>query len=89
MIVVISTLLEPANDASQEPMPDTIPDLASWGIDLSRYTVFVPSDPFEDHVGPLFFDLQGDARKAGTCIACCRRCRATATTWAACMAAAS
>ncbi|WP_428684929.1 PaaI family thioesterase [Reyranella sp.] len=47
-------------------MPDTIPDLASWGIDLSRYTVFVPPDPFEDHVGPFYFDLQGDARQAGT-----------------------
>ena len=46
-------------------MPDTLPDLASWGIDLSRYTVFVPPDPFEDHVGPFFFQLQGDARKAG------------------------
>src|SRR5689334_17572990 len=39
-------------------MPDT--------IDLSRYTVFVPPDPFEDHVGPFYFDIQGDARKAGT-----------------------
>ena len=47
-------------------MPDTIPDLASWGIDLSRYTVFVPPDPFEDHVGPFFFELQGDARKASS-----------------------
>ncbi|HQZ14086.1 MAG TPA: hypothetical protein PK286_14485, partial [Devosia sp.] len=39
-------------------MPDT--------IDLSRYTVFVPPDPFEDHVGPFYFDIQGDARKADT-----------------------
>jgi|GEM_PF-63481 len=47
-------------------MPDTHPDLASWGIDLSRYTVFVPPDPFEDHVGPFYFQLEGDAREADT-----------------------
>jgi len=38
-------------------MPDT--------IDLGRYSVFVPSDPFEDHVGPFYFRLSGDAREAG------------------------
>lgn len=47
-------------------MPDINPDLASWGIDLSRYTVFVPPDPFEDRVGPFYFRLEGDARKADT-----------------------
>jgi len=45
-------------------VPDTVPDLASWGIDLSRYSVFVPSDPFEDHVGPFFFHVGADARAA-------------------------
>jgi uncharacterized protein (TIGR00369 family) len=45
---------------------DTVPDLADWGIDLSRYSVFVPPDPFEDHVGPFYFDVSGDTRKAGS-----------------------
>jgi uncharacterized protein (TIGR00369 family) len=35
-------------------------------IDLARYSVFVPSDPFEDHSGPFYFRIEGDARKAGT-----------------------
>src|SRR6266481_3390268 len=41
-------------------MPDTLP------IDLGRYSVFVPSDPFEDHVGPFYFRITGDARQAGS-----------------------
>jgi uncharacterized protein (TIGR00369 family) len=41
-------------------MPDTLP------IDLGRYSVFVPSDPFEDHVGPFYFRIGGDARQAGS-----------------------
>ena len=24
-------------------------------IDLARYSVFVPPDPFEDHTGPFYF----------------------------------
>ena len=51
-------------------MPDTVrdanPDLAGWGIDLARYSVFVPPDPFEDHIGPIFFNISGDARSAGS-----------------------
>ncbi len=39
-------------------MPDTLP------IDLGRYSVFVPPDPFEDHVGPFYFRISGDARQA-------------------------
>ncbi len=35
-------------------------------IDLARYSVFVPSDPFEDHVGPFYFRIEGDARQAGS-----------------------
>lgn len=35
-------------------------------IDLARYSVFVPSDPFEDHTGPFYFRIAGDARRAGT-----------------------
>ncbi len=35
-------------------------------IDLARYSVFVPSDPFEDHTGPFYFRIEGDARKAGS-----------------------
>ena len=35
-------------------------------IDLAAYSVFVPPDPFEDHIGPFYFRLEGDARKAGT-----------------------
>ena len=41
-------------------MPDTLP------IDLGRYSVFVPPDPFEDHVGPFYFRIEGDARRAGS-----------------------
>src|SRR5204862_7259171 len=35
-------------------------------IDLARYTVFTPPDPFEDHTGPFYFRIDGDASKAGT-----------------------
>ena len=35
-------------------------------IDLAGYSVFVPSDPFEDHTGPFYFKVTGDARKAGS-----------------------
>jgi uncharacterized protein (TIGR00369 family) len=35
-------------------------------IDLGQYQVFVPPDPFEDHVGPFYFRITGDARQAGT-----------------------
>lgn len=45
-------------------MPDTVPDLSTWGVDLSRYTMFTPPDPFEDHVGPFFFNIGADARAA-------------------------
>ena len=31
-------------------------------IDLGRYQVFVPPDPFEDHTGPFYFRIEGDAR---------------------------
>ena len=41
-------------------MPDSAP------IDLGRYSVFVPPDPFEDHVGPFYFRISGDAREAGS-----------------------
>lgn len=41
-------------------MPDTLP------IDLGLYSVFVPPDPFEDHVGPFYFRITGDARQAGS-----------------------
>jgi uncharacterized protein (TIGR00369 family) len=41
-------------------MPDTVP------IDLGRYSVFVPPDPFEDHVGPFYYRITGDAREAGS-----------------------
>jgi len=44
-----------------------MPDIAtSTAIDLARYSVFVPSDPFEDHTGPFYFRLEGDARAAGS-----------------------
>ena len=33
-------------------------------IDLARYSVFTPPDPFEDHVGPFYFRIEGDASKA-------------------------
>ncbi|MFI4998518.1 MAG: PaaI family thioesterase [Reyranellales bacterium] len=35
-------------------------------IDLAHYSVFVPSDPFEDHTGPFYFRIDGDARQAGS-----------------------
>ena len=35
-------------------------------IDLARYSVFTPPDPFEDHVGPFYFLIDGDASKAGS-----------------------
>ncbi len=35
-------------------------------IDLARYSVFTPPDPFEDHVGPFYFRIEGDARQAGS-----------------------
>jgi len=35
-------------------------------IDLGRYAVFDPPDPFEDHVGPFYFKVEGDASKAGS-----------------------
>jgi len=41
-------------------MPDTLP------IDLGRYSVFVPPDPFENHVGPFYVRIEGDARQAGS-----------------------
>jgi uncharacterized protein (TIGR00369 family) len=34
-------------------------------IDLARYSVFTPPDPFEDHVGPFYFKIGDDASKAG------------------------
>src|SRR5215468_2897988 len=41
-------------------MPDALP------IDLGQYSMFVPPDPFEDHVGPFYFRISGDAREAGS-----------------------
>lgn len=41
-------------------MPDSLP------IDLGQYSVFVPPDPFEDHVGPFYFRISGDPMKAGS-----------------------
>jgi uncharacterized protein (TIGR00369 family) len=41
-------------------MPDTLP------IDLGRYSVFTPPDPFEEHVGPFYFRIEGDARQASS-----------------------
>jgi uncharacterized protein (TIGR00369 family) len=35
-------------------------------IDLGRYSVFSPPDPFEDHTGPFYFRVEGDARRPGT-----------------------
>ena len=35
-------------------------------IDLGSYSVFVPPDPFEDHVGPFYYRIQGNARQAGS-----------------------
>src|SRR6478609_1551601 len=34
-------------------------------IDLARYSVFTPPDPFEDHTGPFYFRIEGDASRAG------------------------
>ncbi len=34
-------------------------------IDLGRYSVFTPPDPFEDHTGPFYFKVEGDAQKSG------------------------
>lgn len=33
-------------------------------IDLASYSVFTPPDPFEDHVGPFYYRIAGDARDA-------------------------
>ena len=41
-------------------MPDSVP------IDLGGYSVFTPPDPFEDHVGPFYYRLQGDPMAAGS-----------------------
>src|SRR5262249_62080614 len=41
-------------------MPDALP------IDLGRYSMFDPPDPFEEHVGPFYFRISGDARQAGS-----------------------
>jgi uncharacterized protein (TIGR00369 family) len=41
-------------------MPDSLP------IDLAQYSVFDPPDPFEDHMGPFYFRVSGDARQAGS-----------------------
>ncbi|MFO1083083.1 MAG: PaaI family thioesterase [Reyranellaceae bacterium] len=35
-------------------------------IDLGRYSTFVPPDPFEDHVGPFYFKIDGEAGRAGS-----------------------
>jgi uncharacterized protein (TIGR00369 family) len=35
-------------------------------INLANYQVFVPPDPFEDHTGPFYFQIAGDATKANT-----------------------
>ncbi|MBI3199049.1 MAG: thioesterase family protein [Rhodospirillales bacterium] len=35
-------------------------------INLAAYSVFVPPDPFEDHMGPIYYRLEGDARQAGS-----------------------
>lgn len=35
-------------------------------IDLGRYSVFTPPDPFEDHTGPFYFKVEGDASKPGS-----------------------
>jgi uncharacterized protein (TIGR00369 family) len=43
-------------------MPDTA--TPSPSIDLARYSVFVPSDPFEDHTGPFYYRTDGDTRQA-------------------------
>ena len=35
-------------------------------IDLGRYSVFTPPDPFENHTGPFYFKVEGDSRSAGS-----------------------
>src|SRR5437660_10350763 len=35
-------------------------------VDLARHSVFVPPDPFEDHTGPFYFRIEGDAARAGS-----------------------
>ena len=57
-------------------------------IDLGSYSVFVPPDPFEDHVGPFYYRIQGDAREGGQrALRAADRSSGTATMPAACMAA--
>ncbi len=34
-------------------------------IDLARYSTFFPADPFEEHIGPFYYRITGDARDAG------------------------
>lgn len=44
-----------------------MPDMSSRAaIDLADYSVFVPSDPFEDHTGPFYFRIEGDTRRSGS-----------------------
>ena len=61
-------LLEPPNETSQEPTPRANPKapIPVPDINLSAYSVFVPPDPFEDHMGPIYYKLTGDARHAGS-----------------------
>lgn len=50
-------------------MPDTTVQPAApnaGGFDLARYNVFTPPDPFEDHVGPIYFRIEGDPLAAGS-----------------------
>jgi uncharacterized protein (TIGR00369 family) len=35
-------------------------------IDLGRYSVFTPPDPYENHTGPFYFKVEGDARQPGS-----------------------
>lgn len=46
-------------------MPDSS-TRSEHAIDLGRYSTFVPPDPFEDHVGPFYFRIAGDARQANS-----------------------
>jgi uncharacterized protein (TIGR00369 family) len=41
-------------------MPDSL------AFDPAQYSVFDPPDPFEEHVGPFYFRVSGDARQAGS-----------------------
>ncbi len=34
-------------------------------IDLGQYKVFVPADPFEDHTGPFYYRVAGEAQRGG------------------------